>query len=101
MTTIENYNLNDHLTDCEIITETYPRWEDESIVFKKKQLSDELTLFLFESGQAALEIGKNETGCAELEFLWTEEVAKTFDNINYINALELFAVVSREGVAII
>lgn len=89
---IENFNLKEHLTDCEIIVETYPEWgDDEDTVFKKKQLSDELTLYLFDSGQANIEYLGD--GSSDNTFMWDEEAARLFDNINHVSAIELFRVI--------
>lgn len=97
---IEGFNLNVHLPGVEITVETYPEtWGDNEVfevVYKEKQLSDGLTLFLYESGQSALEF--NDSSGSYIEFLWTEEVSEAFNNIDTIKVVDLFEILHRNPI---
>ena|SRR5690625_1428694 len=91
---IENFNLDEHLPDVEITVESFPRFPDEYSIYKRKQLSDELTLFLYDSGQANIEY-KGDTS-SDNTILWDGEAAAMIDNINYVSAIELFELMYRK-----
>lgn len=94
---IENFNLKDHLPEIEITVESFPdSGDDENIVFKKKRLSEELSLFLYDSGQAVIEYLGDTSG--DTSFMWDEEAAEMFNNIEYVRALELFELIYRKRV---
>lgn len=97
---IEGFNLNDHLPEVEITVETYPETygDDEvyEVVYKKKQLSGELTVILHENGQAALEFNENKQSF--VEFMWSKEVAEAFNNIDTIKVVDLFELLHRNRI---
>lgn len=89
---IENFKLEEHLLDCEIITE-----EDQFGDIwrhKEKRLSDELTLHLYDSGQANL-VYKADSSW-DNTFLWDSEAAAMIENIEYVTAIELFELMYRK-----
>lgn len=84
---IENFKLEDHLRDCEIVTEVFKDLDSYiTIRHKELRLGEELTLFLYDSGQATLEYRGHEVDT----IIWDEEAAGLFDNFYIISAFELF-----------
>jgi len=73
---IENFNLNDHLEQLEIIGER-----------KELKLGEKLSLLLYTSGQATLAYRHREIET----FMWDEEAAEMFDRIDNVEIADLFA----------
>jgi len=84
---IENFNLEYYLKDCEIITKVVKDL-DGYITLKHKELrlAEELTLYLYDSGQATLEYRGREVET----FMWDKEAAGLFENFYFVSAFELF-----------
>ena len=89
--TIDNFKLSEVLTDCEII-EDDPASGD-SLQYKEKVITEGALLFVYDSGQAALELPGN-----VLDFLFTDEVAQLFDNLTEVSAYEMIEVLSKNGI---
>lgn len=92
MLTITNFNLNSVLTDVKV-TEEVDMFGD-TWRHKERQISEGITLFVYDSGQAALVIGEH----VGIEFLYTEDVAEMFDNLAEVKALDLLAMLVRNEI---
>jgi|SRR5690625_2285433 len=91
---IEGFKLENHLRECEILVEELEEFNNEptKIFYKELTLTDQLKLFLFESGQATLEYRGHEVET----FMWDYEIAGLFDNFYIISPLELFEAIYRK-----
>lgn len=87
--TIDDFNLDEVLPEQSVIEET-DRFGD-TWRHKRLNLSGDITLIVFDSGQAALEIGV----LTFIEFLWTEEVAELFERFYEVKAVEMFEILGR------
>ena len=86
---MSKFNLNDHLKECEIITEQL-REVDRSIFtlrHKELRIGEELALYLYDSGQATLEYRKHEVET----FIWDEEAAAMIADIDNVKMVDLFS----------
>lgn len=86
---IENFNLSDHLEQLEIITEHLDDVDGSTFTTKHKalKLGEQLTLYLYDSGQATLEYRDREVET----FMWDDEAAAMFADIDNVKISELFA----------
>lgn len=71
----------------------YTTITDEIGTYKRKELTEDVTLFVYESGHAALEISDN----TAIEFVYSEEVADLFTRFDEVKAVELFEVLRRNS----
>lgn len=91
--TTTKFNLNEHLPEIDITVETFPDWPGETSVYKKQRLSNELTLILYDSGQAVIEYRGDRSW--DNTFYWNKEAAQLTEDIEYVHALELFEFLYR------
>ena len=86
---MSEFNLAEHLQDCEIITEEYDDVGGGiyTIRYKALELGRHLRLLLFDSGQASLEYRRNEIET----FYWDEESAELIADIDNVKIADLFA----------
>lgn len=94
MNIIDNFRLEDHLRECEIIVEEFEEFDGEAteIFYKELTLTDQLKLSLYESGQATLEYRGHEIET----FMWDSEITGMIENFYLISAVELFDAVYRK-----
>jgi len=60
---------------------------------KRKDIAEGLTLYVYDSGQAALEFKDHEA----IQFLYTEEIAEMFQRLDKVKALDLMRAIGRNG----
>lgn len=96
--TIDDFNLDEVLTEQSVIEETDrfgDTWRHKRLNLtpegSAEDISEDITLLVFESGQAAMEIGV----LTFIEFLWTEEVAELFERFDEVKAVEMFEILGR------
>lgn len=92
--TIDDFNLDEVLTEQSVIEETDrfgDTWRHKRLNLTPEGSAEDITLLVFESGQAAMEIGV----LTFIEFLWTEEVAEMFERFDEVKAVEMFEVLGR------
>lgn len=63
---------------------------DMSFRFKRLNIAEHLTLFLYEDGQATLEFDGNEL----LTFYWNDEVERMLGRVDDVNVSEFFEVIA-------
>jgi len=63
---------------------------DMSFRFKRLNIAEHLTLFLFDDGQATLEFDGNEL----ITFYWNEEVERMLERVDDVSMAEFFRVIA-------
>lgn len=90
--TIDNFKLHEVLSDTDVIEFT----DQFGDVMRHKEwaITEGVTLFVYDSGQAALEFPDH----ISIDFMWTGEVANMFDSVDDVKALELFDTLLQNGI---
>ncbi|MEI3606912.1 hypothetical protein SPD48_14505 [Pseudogracilibacillus sp. SE30717A] len=84
---IEGFKLEDHLRDCEIVSEVFKDLDGYiTLKHKKLKLGEELSLYLYDSGQATFEYRDREVET----FMWNEDAAELFEHFYSLRITDLF-----------
>ena len=86
------FDFNASLPGVEIEVEQLKDFDgsDMSFRFKRLNITEHLTLFLYEDGQATLEYDGNEL----LTFYWSDEVERMLSRVDDVSVSEFFEVVA-------
>lgn len=89
---VKYFNFEASLPDVEIEVEQLKDFDgsDMSFRFKRLNITEQLTLFLFDDGQATLEFDGNEL----LTFYWSDEVERMLERVDDVSVSEFFGVIA-------
>ncbi|MFS0614810.1 hypothetical protein [Lederbergia ruris] len=89
--------LNKYFKEVEVTEEPWTDTDGGTYIdrFKEVKLGEALTLFLYDSGQATLEL-ENDEGNMMHTFYWDDEAAEMFGNFSEVKAVELFGMIYRK-----
>lgn len=88
---IKNFDLQNHLINCEVIAENI---RGETHRHKRLKITDQLSLFLLESGQATLAYRGQEIET----FMWDAECERVFNNVDSVTISDLFELMHNKRV---
>lgn len=88
------FNFESSLPGVEIEVEQLKDFDgsDMSFRFKRLNITEHLTLFLYEDGQATLEFAGNEL----ITFYWNEEVEEMLGRVDNVSIAEFFRVIASD-----
>jgi len=89
--------LENYFEGNEVIEEPWTDIDGSNYLdrYKQVELSEGLTLILFDNGQASL-FFDNEEGDADYTFYWDDEAATMFSRFDELKAIELFGLINRK-----
>lgn len=88
---IKNFDLENHLMNCEVIAENI---RGETYYHKRLKITDQLSLFLYDSGQATLAYRDQEIET----FMWDTECERVFSDVDSVTISDLFELMDNKRV---